>query len=98
VSRVLASPSGPVSIGEEVMKVRLITSVREALQYDGTVESAIALGLQENPISLRRYLDDDAGNRHWVNKGYWVVSDEDGRRWVLSEVEFVKFYQMAEEL
>ncbi len=46
-----------------------------AIQYEGTVESAIACDLKEEGFTYRRYVD-SAHGRLWVTKGDWITTEE----------------------
>ncbi len=77
-------------------RYRRAPSYVTAIQYDGTVESAIACGLKENPITYRRYVD-GPHDREWVDKGDWIVTDELDHKHVVDPNTFSQRYVEDEE-
>ncbi len=67
-----------------------------AIQYEGTVESAIACGLKEEHLSHRRYVD-TANGMQWVTKGDWVTTEEIGLRGVYGSSQFHLKFEAVEE-
>ncbi len=67
-----------------------------AVEYDGTVESAIACRLQGHPTAHRPYIDTAAGSRCFVNPGDWVVADGSGFRTTYTPTAFWAQFEEVE--
>jgi hypothetical protein len=68
-----------------------------AIQYDGTVESAIACGLREDrPGSLmRRVIIDTLEGPLCVNPGDWILTGVRGEHWAVKPDIFAETYEPA---
>ncbi len=77
------------------MKVRSLPAYYDAFQYDGTLESAVACGLQEDSLSRRKHVDTVTGHRQFVDKGDWIVVNKFGKQ-VVKDIVFHSRFEQCE--